>query len=394
MQLSYGQIFWLFLQLGCIAFGGPAAHLVLFYQRLVKDLGYISEQQYSEVLALAQILPGPTSSQVGIGLGYRLKGYGGAVCAWLGFTLPSMLIMTLAAIIGVKISPYLSGEFFHVIQLLVFAVVIWAFWQMLRSFCQRGWQYIIMLIATGLLYFLPHSVSQIIMIVMGAMAGMYYASNGPNSPVIQTSLPPKQQSVARLFLLLFGLPFVVVTLLQHVNPNIWLESFMALYRTASLVFGGGHIILPLLQQEFVATGVLAQSQFDLGYALAQLMPGPLFSFASYLGALLPLTSSALLNAVFATVVIFLPSFLLMFGLLPFWSKLMQKPRLFAALVGINAAVVGLLLYLVLEMGQKYLSSMWDGIFVLVVIGLLRSKLPIWLSLIGSFATYYAVLTLL
>lgn len=394
IQLSYGQIFWLFLQLGCIAFGGPAAHLVLFYQRLVKDLHYISEQQYSEVLALAQILPGPTSSQVGIGLGYVLQGYGGALCAWLGFTLPSMLLMTIAAILGLKLSPYLSGDFFHVIQLLVLGIVLWAFWQMLRSFCKFTWQYMLMLLATLLLYVLPHGLNQLLVIVLGGVVGIYYASHSQNPSIQPLLVSSKQQSQAHFYIVLFVLPFILVPVLSALGPNLWLDSFMALYRTASLVFGGGHIILPLLQQEFVATAWLAQPQFDLGYALAQLMPGPLFSFASYLGALLPLSSSAGVNALFATVVIFLPSFLLMFGLLPYWSKLMQQPHLFRALVGINAAVVGLLLYLVLEMGQKYLSSIWDGIFVLVVIGLLRSKLPIWLSLIGSFAAYYAALTLL
>ncbi|WP_298144809.1 chromate efflux transporter [uncultured Acinetobacter sp.] len=394
IQLSYRQIFWLFLILGCSAFGGPAAHLVLFYRRLVQDLNYISEQQYSEILALAQILPGPTSSQVGIGLGYSLKGYRGALCAWLGFTLPAMLLMTLAAILGVQLTPYLTGPFFHVIQLLVLSVVIWAFWQMLRSFCQTTWQYIIMLLATMLIYVLPHGFNQIVLIGMGAIAGMYYANPKTQPAQQQTLICVQQRIKARVCLILFSLPFLLVPILHWVYPSLWLESFMALYRTASLVFGGGHVILPLLQQEFVETGILAQPQFDLGYALAQLMPGPLFSFASYLGALLPLSSSAVVNAIFATVVIFLPSFLLMFGLLPFWSKLMQKPRLFAALVGINAAVVGLLLYLVLEMGQKYLSSVWDVIFVVVVIALLRTKVPIWLSLISSFVLYYALLVLL
>ena len=253
IQLSYGQIFWLFLQLGCIAFGGPAAHLVLFYQRLVKDLNYVSKQQYSEVLALAQILPGPTSSQVGIGLGYILKGYGGALCAWLGFTLPSMLLMTIAAILGLKLSPYLSGDFFHVVQLLVLGVVLWAFWQMLRSFCTHTWQYVLMLLATLLLYLLPHGLNQLLLLVLGAITGMYYTRQSQNPYLQPMRGSTQQQSQARFYIALFVLPFILVPVFSAISPNLWLDSFMALYRTASFVFGGGHIILPLLQQEFVAS---------------------------------------------------------------------------------------------------------------------------------------------
>ena len=137
--LSNFSLFKIFLKLGCTAFGGPAAHLVFFYRRFVQQLGYLDEQQYSHLLALAQILPGPTSSQMGIAIGYQLKGYRGALLAWLGFTLPSALLMTLAAMLGLQFSAYFSAEFFHVIQLIVFSVVAWAFWQMLRSFCKDQW---------------------------------------------------------------------------------------------------------------------------------------------------------------------------------------------------------------------------------------------------------------
>lgn len=395
--LSNFSLFKIFLKLGCTAFGGPAAHLVFFYRRFVQQLGYLDEQQYSHLLALAQILPGPTSSQMGIAIGYQLKGYRGALLAWLGFTLPSALLMALAAMLGLQFSAYFSAEFFHVIQLIVFSVVAWAFWQMLRSFCKDQWQYVLMLLSSLFVYLVPISINQVLVILFGALAGLVYLHYFPQKsilkPVTSISITAKK-SFAYLWLILFALPFVLVPPLQYFFPNIWLDSFTGLYRTASLVFGGGHIILPFLQQDFVASGLVSQQHFDLGYAIAQLMPGPLFSFASYLGALLPLSSSAALNAAFATAVIFLPSFFLIFGALPYWSRLMQFPRLFQALAGINAAVVGLLLCLVVQMGEKYIRSGLDIVFIIAVIALLKSKVPVWLTLISSFFSYYGLLWLL
>lgn len=395
--LSNFSLFKIFLKLGCTAFGGPAAHLVFFYRRFVQQLGYLDEQQYSHLLALAQILPGPTSSQMGIAIGYQLKGYRGALLAWLGFTLPSALLMTLAAMLGLQFSAYFSAEFFHVIQLIVFSVVAWAFWQMLRSFCKDQWQYVLMLLSGLFVYLVPISINQMLVILFGALAGLVYLHYFPQKstlkPVTSISITAKK-SFAYLWLILFALPFVLVPPLQYFFPNIWLDSFTGLYRTASLVFGGGHIILPFLQQDFVESGLVSQQHFDLGYAIAQLMPGPLFSFASYLGALLPLSSSAALNAAFATAVIFLPSFFLIFGALPYWSRLMQFPRLFQALAGINAAVVGLLLCLVVQMGEKYIRSGLDIVFIIAVIALLKSKVPVWLTLISSFFSYYGLLWLL
>ena len=395
--LSNFSLFKIFLKLGCTAFGGPAAHLVFFYRRFVQQLGYLDEQQYSHLLALAQILPGPTSSQMGIAIGYQLKGYRGALLAWLGFTLPSALLMSLSAMLGLQFSAYFSADFFHVIQLIVFSVVAWAFWQMLRSFCKDQWQYVLMLLSGLFVYLVPISINQVLVILFGALAGLVYLHYFPQKstlkPVTSISITAKK-SFAYLWLILFALPFVLVPPLQYFFPNIWLDSFTGLYRTASLVFGGGHIILPFLQQDFVESGLVSQQHFDLGYAIAQLMPGPLFSFASYLGALLPLSSSAALNAAFATAVIFLPSFFLIFGALPYWSRLMQFPRLFQALAGINAAVVGLLLCLVVQMGEKYIRSGLDIVFIIAVIALLKSKVPVWLTLISSFFSYYGLLWLL
>lgn len=417
VALSYRQLFFTFLKLGCVSFGGPAAHLVFFHQMFVKKLQWLSENHYAQLLALAQILPGPSSSQVGIAIGYTMKGYWGAVVAWLGFTLPSALLMTLVAVLGTALTPYLSTQFFHVIQLIVLAVVLWAFWQMLRSFCHHLWQYLFMLCAAGFVYFVQLPISQLILIVMAALLGMvcskYFGAQQlaaqVRDPVPDQALDsvlndvPVAQEIKRkrtrprpyayLWIVLFILPFLILPILQGDIPSLLLKSIQGFYYSASGVFGGGHIILPLLHQDFVMTGLVSGEKFDLGYAFAQLMPGPLFSFASYLGALLPLTDSVLFNALIGTVLIFVPSFLLVFGVLPYWSYWMHQPRIYQAIAGINAAVVGLLLCLLVQMSQQYILQWMDALFVLLVIVMLKQKIAIWLSLISSFCIYYAWLLL-
>ena len=380
------QIFLHFLKLGCLSFGGPAAHLVFFHRHFVQQLRWLSDAEYTQLVALAQLLPGPTSSQVGIAIGYQLQGYRGACAAWLGFTLPSMLLMACFAVLGQQYFNQLSTTTLHSIQLIVFAVVVWAFWQMLRSFCKTIWQYVLMLLSTLFLYFAPWSFSQVIVILVAAFVGIYFASDS-TSKLQDSSLKSKVQAKqAYLWLIAFVLPFVVF-IVWHSSSSLFSQSLFSFYHAASLVFGGGHIILPLLHQDFVVSHILSAEQFDLGYALAQLMPGPLFSFASYLGALLPLTPFVWLNVVLATLAIFLPSFFLIFAALPYWSWLMQQAAIRKAVIGINAAVVSLLLCLVIQMGQSYFKHWTDLVLVIAVILLLRTKLPIWLSLISSFALY-------
>ena len=379
-------IFLHFLKLGCLSFGGPAAHLVFFHRHFVQQLRWLSDAEYAQLVALAQLLPGPTSSQVGIAIGYQLQGYRGACAAWLGFTLPSMLLMACFAVLGQQYFNQLSAMTLHSIQLIVFTVVIWVFWQMLTSFCQSVWQYVLMLMSILFLYFAPWSFSQVIVILVAALVGIYFAADSA-SKLQDSSLKVKVQAKqAYLWLIAFVLPFVLF-IVWHPSSSLLTQSLFSFYQAASLVFGGGHIILPLLHQDFVANHILSAEQFDLGYALAQLMPGPLFSFASYLGALLPLTPFVWLNVVLATLAIFLPSFFLIFATLPYWSWLMQQAAIRKAVIGINAAVVSLLLYLVLQMGQSYFKHWTDLVFVVAVILLLRTKLPIWLSLILSFALY-------
>lgn len=396
--LYYHTIFFTFLKLGCLSFGGPAAHLVFFHQTCVKQLNWLDDAEYAQLVALAQILPGPTSSQVGLAIGYVKKGYYGAVLAWLGFTLPSALLMTLIAVLGQSFFPFISSAFFHNIQLVVLAVVIWAFWQMLRSFCTQLWQYILMLSCTLLLYILDLAINQILIIFIAALVGIGFNRFSPlvqreksvdQAFISQVSLTQKMN--AFFWLLLFILPFCLFQFFATFQAVTFFESF---YRTASLVFGGGHIILPFLHQDFVTSNLVSAEKFDLGYAFAQLMPGPLFSFASYIGALIPITDYPVLNAGIATISIFLPSFFLIFATLPYWSWWMNQTDIRHAVIGINAGVVSLLLYLLIEMATDSIIHFTDFIFVTVVVGLLKTQLPVWLSLVGSVFVYQIIFFLL
>ena len=400
-SIHYRTIFLNFLKLGCLAFGGPAAHLVFFHQTFVKQLNWLDDQQYAQLVALAQILPGPTSSQVGLAIGYVKKGYWGAILAWLGFTLPSALLMTMVALLGEQFFPLLSSAFFHSIQLIVLAVVTWAFWQMLRSFCTQIWQYILMLCSTLFIYTVSLPMNQIIVIFIAALLGIFFVrkntptkQNKAENSSLTDAISSTKRSNAYLWLIVFILPFFIFPVLNWLHIGMFTQIFESFYRTASLVFGGGHIILPFLHQDFVATGLISAEKFDLGYAFAQLMPGPLFSFASYIGALVPLTAFPVLNACIATVAIFIPSFLLVFGSLPYWSWLMNQAYIRHAVVGINAAVVGLLLSMVIQMAQHYIVQLTDLLFVAVVIALLKTRLPVWLSLISSFLGHQLVLSFL
>lgn len=378
-------IFLHFLKLGCVSFGGPAAHLVFFHRHFVQQLKWLNDHEYSGLVALAQLLPGPTSSQVGLAIGYHMRGYAGACLAWLGFTLPSALVMALLAILGQQYFSQLSALTWHSIQLLVLAVILWAFWQMARSFCQFLWQYLLVVVSTVLLFVISESLAQVGVIALAAVVGYCFAP--PPSSSCQTASKPPLPSprTAYIWLMAFLLPFVLFLLLPA-STSIT-HSLFNFYQAASLVFGGGHILLPLLHPHLVTTEILSAQQFDLGYALAQLMPGPLFSFASYLGALLPLTPYIGLNALLATLAVFLPSFFLLFATLPYWSWLMHQAVIRKAVMGINAAVVSFLLYLMLHMSQDYIRTGDDVIFIILTVLLLRTQQPIWLSLIFAFMSY-------
>ena len=326
-----GQVFIQFLWLGCISFGGPAAHIGYFQRTFVERLGWLSQVEFAQLLALCQLLPGPASSQLGFAIGRQRAGLGGALAAFVGFTLPSFLLLLAAAIgLGQLSNNLWLDAALHGLKLLALVVVADAVLTMSRQFCKSRLQQGIMVATAAALWWQPGLLTQSAMLIGAALLCARQAAPASSYPV--SAHPPHWPT-----LILFGLLFVGLPWLAQSPASQLLADF---YRAGSLVFGGGHVVLPLLQESVGHN--LSQPQFLTGYSLAQLVPGPMFSLASYLGALL-LPATPLLGALLATLALFLPGFLLLWAMGPCWQSWLARPRLAGAVTGINAAVVGLLL---------------------------------------------------
>ncbi len=323
-----------FLWLGCVSFGGPAAHIGYFQRAFVERLGWLTQAEFAQLLALCQLLPGPASSQLGFAIGRQRAGLGGALAAFAGFTLPSFLLLLAAAIgVGQLTANVWLDAALHGLKLLALVVVADAVLTMSRQFCKTALAQGIMVATAAALWWQPGLLTQLVML---AGAALLCARMGePQTPGPQPSPAVHQPHWPTL--LLFALLFVGLPLLATDTASQLVADF---YRAGSLVFGGGHVVLPLLAES--SGQALSQQQLLTGYSLAQLVPGPMFTLASYLGAqLLPATPLA--GALLATLALFLPGFLLLWALGPCWQSWLARPRLAGAVTGINAAVVGLLL---------------------------------------------------
>nr|BFD42192.1 chromate efflux transporter [Pseudomonas sp. FFPRI_1] len=328
------QVFLVFLRLGLTSFGGPVAHLGYFRQEFVLRRRWLGEAAYAELVALCQFLPGPASSQVGIALGLSRAGVPGALCAWAGFTLPSALALTLLALgVGAGVPPgVLKG-----LLLVTVAVVAQALWGMARSLCRGPLRIAIALLAMFLVGRWPGLGGQLLVMLLAALLGRLWIS-----PVL--GVPLQQQPAAssrRLGAMCLGLALLLLLVLPGLAaiwPNRLLGLFDGFYRVGALVFGGGHVVLPLLQAQVVEPGWVSSPLFLAGYASAQAVPGPLFSVAAFLGA----SSDGWTGALVCLLAIFLPGLLLVIGVMPFWQALRQRHSVQTALAGVNAAVVGLL----------------------------------------------------
>ncbi|MGY3806220.1 chromate efflux transporter [Aeromonas veronii] len=332
-----GQVFIQFLWLGCISFGGPAAHIGYFQRTFVQRLGWLTQAEFARLLALCQLLPGPASSQLGFAIGRHRAGLGGALTAFLGFTLPSFLLLLAAAIgIGQLGSNLWLDAALHGLKLLALIVVADAVLTMSRQFCATGMTQGIMVVTAAALWWQPGLLTQLLMLV-GAALICARSQRGAGSVPASAELPSAASSQPHWpTLLLFGILFIGLPLLGSPLGQLVADF----YRAGSLVFGGGHVVLPLLQESVGHT--LNEQQFLTGYSLAQLVPGPMFTLATYLGAQL-LPGTPLLGAVSATLALFAPGFLLLWAVGPCWQQWLARPRLAGAVTGINAAVVGLLL---------------------------------------------------
>ncbi len=332
-------VFLVFLRLGLTSFGGPVAHLGYFRTEFVERRQWLDEAAYADLIALCQFLPGPASSQVGIAIGTIRAGFLGGLTAWLGFTLPSALIMIGVAygvtVLGDPASGWLRG-----LKVVVVAVVAQAVWQMSQRLCPDRLRASFAIAAAIVLLLWPDALVQLLVIGLGGLAGWRLlkvaSTNGANflSPIT----PRVGIGFAALFAVLLG-----GSLLATLSDDATLTLLAGMVRSGSLVFGGGHVVLPLLETVTVGAGLMNADTFITGYGAAQAVPGPLFTFSAYLGAVAAAPPGGWLGGVLALIAIFLPSFLLVWAALPFWAALRAQPAAQAALAGINAVVVGILL---------------------------------------------------
>jgi chromate transporter len=335
------EVLLVFLRLGVTSFGGPVAHLGYFRAELVERRRWLDEKAYADIVALCQFLPGPASSQVGIALGMMRAGLAGGLAAWLGFTLPSAVAMIAFGYGVVALGDVARAPWLHGLKIVAAAVVAQAVWSMARTLSADRARATLTVGATVLVLAAPSALGQIGAILLGGVVGwLAFAPVGraaPASPELRRH-GLAATALALFFLLLLGLPIVAGATGDH--GVMLVERF---YRTGSLVFGGGHVVLPLLQSAVVPPGWVDNDTFLAGYGAAQAVPGPLFTFAAYLGTVMTPGPNGWVGGLLCLGAIYLPSFLLLIGVLPFWDALRQRNAVQGALGGVNAAVVGLLL---------------------------------------------------
>ena len=335
-------VFRVFLRLGLTSFGGPVAHVGYFRDEFVSRRRWLGERSFADLVALCQFLPGPASSQLGMALGLSRAGYAGALAAWAGFTLPSAIALTLFALGVARLGDAMPSGTLQGLKVVAVAVVAQAVWGMARNLCRGIARLAIAAVAAGLVLFVASPWTQVGVIVAAGVAG---------ATLLRQSSPPAHEPLSigisrragALWLVLFFVLLAGLPLAAQLLPGHTVAMIDAFYRTGSLVFGGGHVVLPLLQAEVVTPGWVSEETFVAGYGAAQAVPGPLFTFAAFLGASMHAAPSGWSGGAIALGAIFLPAFLLVAGALPFWEALRHNARMQAALAGVNAAVVGLLL---------------------------------------------------
>lgn len=340
---TVGEVFLVFLRLGLTSFGGPVAHLGFFREAFVARRGWLGDRAYADLVALCQFLPGPASSQVGMAIGLQRAGVWGMLAAWAGFTLPSAVLLIAFAAGVVALGDAAGTGWLQGLKAAAVAVVAQAVLGMARTLTPDARRATIAIAAMVLVLLIPHPLVQVAVIIVSGVTGLLWLRQ---PPPMQAAPEPFAVRVPRwaaasclavFALLLAGLP-----VLAAATGDGAVRLFDVFYRAGSLVFGGGHVVLPLLQAETVPTGLVGQDAFLAGYGAAQAVPGPLFAFAAYLGAVAELPPDGLLGAVIALLAVFLPATLLVVGVLPLWERLRHAPSAQRAVMGVNAGVVGLL----------------------------------------------------
>lgn len=335
------EVFLAFLALGVTSFGGPIAHLGYFRNAFVLRRRWLDEQSFADLVSLCQFLPGPASSQVGFSIGLMRAGYLGGLAAWTAFTLPSAILLVCFALGADALQTPVGLAVLHGLRLVAVAIVGQAVWGMARALCPDIQRAAIALAAALVIAFSGSALAQIGVIVVGGLAGLVLCRGAPTAPVGHFAVPVSR-GVAGVFLVTFFLLLVGLPILKSLVPSSALAVFEAFYRSGALVFGGGHVVLPLLREAFVRPGWISDDAFLQGYGAAQAVPGPLFTFAAYLGASVRPSPHGILGAAYGLVGIFLPGLLILLGTLPFWDSFRRRIGAQAIMRGINAAVVGLL----------------------------------------------------
>ena len=347
------EVLLVFGRLGVSSFGGPIAHIGYFREEFVVRRRWLDERAYADLVGLCQFLPGPASSQVGFSIGLMRAGFAGALAAWTGFTLPSAIALVLFAYGAASLSGPAGNGLLHGLKLVAVAIVAQAVWGMARTLCPDRVRASIAVMAALLILFAATSVAQIAAIVFGGVAGFIFCRSNEPPPAEGHVIVPVSRAAGLLALTAFFLILVGLPLLRGVVPSQGLALFDAFYRSGALVFGGGHVVLPLLREAFVTPGWVSDNTFLAGYGAAQAIPGPLFSFAAYLGTVVGPPPHGVAGAILGLVAIFLPGMLILVGTLPFWGTFRKREPAQAVMRGVNAAVVGLL-------GAALYSPVWTS----------------------------------
>lgn len=364
-------------RLGFTSFGGPIAHLGYFHEEYIRRRKWMDEKSYADLVALCQFLPGPASSQVGIGIGVMRAGVLGGIVSFLGFTLPSVIALIIFALIlqGLDVG---DAGWIHGLKVVAVAVVAHAILGMAQKLTPDLKRKAIALLALVVTLLWQTAFTQVGIILLSAFIGFLLYKQQTENEDSRIHVPISRRFAIVCLTLFFGL-LVLLPILREVTSLNWIAMFDSFYRSGSLVFGGGHVVLPLLEREFVPTGFLSEESFLAGYGAAQAVPGPLFTFAAYLGAVMNGWTGGLI----ATIAIFLPAFLLILGTLPFWDSLRRNPKIKGALMGVNAAVVGILI-------SAFYQPIWtssilepiDFAFAAVLFSMLVYwKLPPWIIVV-------------
>ena len=379
-KVTHIDLFFSFFLLGLSSFGGPIAHIGYFRNVFVKQKNWLDEKTYIDFVTLCNFLPGPSSSQVGMSIGYHFKGISGSLLAWLGFTFPSAIILVFFGYAILNFDNSISNGVLQGLKAIVVVIVIQAILGMGKNLLKDYFGYIIVSITTVILIFFPSSFNQFMCLVFSGFLGLIIYKNEKQTEIQKTALSNIKLLSCSALLLFFSLLFLLPFLSEYFGSNI-LKLASSFFRIGSLVFGGGHVVLPLLQEEFVSSGLIEKDIFLAGYGAAQAIPGPLFTFSSYLGIFLKSGINVFITSLLCLFFIFLPSFLLVIGILPIWQELKKMDIFVRAFKGINASVIGLLvaaLYNPIILSS--LSGLEDIILILIAfVVLFFTKIPQWLA---------------